>query len=155
MARPVPDSLFLVVDARLHGGDEMAFAHRETRLQFAATLIEHALHHGYLVGLAIAGVRVPFIFTPATGLGSRCDMLDALAEVNGSDQVDLNAVVAEIPPRAPRNSQTLLVAERPADISLDAMDNLVRASRNVIVLGPTELAQVFEPNPLTSQGGGA
>ncbi|MBS3821412.1 MAG: DUF58 domain-containing protein [Bacteroidetes bacterium] len=155
MAHPVPDAVFLVLETRMSGADELAAMHRETRLQFAATLIEHALHRGYLVGLAMAGNDVPLVFTPATGRGSRCDMLDALADVNGSTQVDLDTVIEALPPRTLQNAQTLVVAERPGDISIRCMENLVRASRSLRVVGPNALDEIFEPNPLTSGEEGA
>lgn len=153
MARPVPDSLVLIVDVRVHGDDASAHARREMRLQFAATLIEHALHRGYLVGLALAGPEVPHIFTPATGRGARCDMLDALADVDDRASASLDDIVKEVPPRSLRNAQVLVVAEVEDHLSGERHYDLVAASRNVEVLQQTEMENVFAPNPLVTGEG--
>lgn len=148
MARPVPDCLFVIVDTRLHGGDDLAWMHRERRLQFAATLIEQALRRGYLAGLALAGNDVPLIFTPASGRGSRCDMLDALAEINADATATLETVIGEIPPAALRNAQVIVAAENVADVSPASRYALASNSRNVEVLATADLEHVFIPNAL-------
>lgn len=153
MARPVPESLFVIVDVRVQGDDEPARLRREKRLQFVATLIEHALHRGYWVGLALAGPEVPHLFTPATGRGARCDMLDALADVDDRATTTLDAIVQEAPPHSLRNAQVLVVTEEAAHLSDESHYDLVAASRSVEVLQQTDLEDVFSPNPLIAGEG--
>ncbi len=79
MAHPVPDVLFLLLDVRLDEAEPLAEWLRERLLRFAATMIDHALGRGYQVGMALAGTGEMKFLAPKSGVGTRCDLLDALA----------------------------------------------------------------------------
>ncbi len=148
MAHPVPDILFLVLDVQLDEAEILAEWQRERILRFSATLIDLALHRGFQVGLALAGPDGPRILSPAGGLGARCDLLDALAEVRDPIATGIDAVTDAIPPAAVRSAQVMLLSEAKETIDRGRIIRLTRSARHLSVLGPTELDELFVDHPL-------
>jgi uncharacterized protein (DUF58 family) len=153
MSRPVPDTLFVVLDAQPTGEDADAVARREQLLQFAATVVDYAIGRDYFVGLAVADGRTVRVLPPAMGVEARCALLDCLAllPLDGEDYAPLPTVIEHIAPPLVRNAQTMVISADPARLNAHGVDELASHSRTLHVYTPEEIGKIFQPNPLRDE----
>jgi len=146
MARPLPEALWLIVDA--HWPEELpAFdAIREKLLRFAGTLIDHALARGYVVGLAIASGGKAQVLRPAEGRSQRSALLDTLAEVDESTWIPLSDVLAALRREQLRNAQVILIAPDSPWLHAAPIAALRAEARSLTVITDKHLDEVFEDN---------
>ena len=148
MAHPLPETLFLCVDIKLDDyADPLAIPDRERLLRFAATIIESALGRGYQVGLGIQKGDGVKIIPPGMGVGKRIDLLDALAEVENTDNTSFDDVLGNIPVKHLVNAHALLVSNHPENVSVDSLGELTVRSRYTELIGPEKLRRIFEDHP--------
>ncbi len=153
MAHPLPEVLFLILDVRREGLDELAEQQRERMFRFAATLIDHGLGRGYKVGLAMAAAEGNVcVIPPATGIGARCDLLDELAKVD-DPQIGLEHVISEIPLNFLSDASTILACPDTGKINPLQLTKLAGQCRTLITLGHLELGSRFIDNPHVAKGG--
>jgi uncharacterized protein (DUF58 family) len=148
MSHPRPDMLYIVVDACGVELSEYGVAQRERLLRLAATLVEHALVHGWHVGLAVAGESGLTALAPGVGTHHRRLLLDALAGAGDGEPRPLAQVVEAIPRRHVSNAQALVLASSMAMRGSDALATLRRTCRHVSTIGYDRLDLVFD-DPLT------
>jgi len=143
MARPRPDTLWVIVDTHWPEASEEGNALRERALRFAATLIDHAFVRGCQVGLAVASGHGPFVRAPRPGRGQRSALLDALSDVPLNTTVTLEAVLAGLGPRHFDRSQAIVVTPR-AHLPGADLRNVRRACRHLTVIGSDRMARAFQ-----------
>ncbi len=148
MTHPVPDVLLLLLDVRLDESEPLTEWLRERLLRFAATVIDHAMGRGYQVGMALAGTDEMKFLAPKSGVGTRCDLLDALADVRDPITITIEQLILRLPLVSLRNAQVLLISSTREQIDPNQLMQLASASRHLRILGANELDAVFEDNPL-------
>jgi len=146
MARPLPETLWVLVDARATEQSTQDPALCERVLRLAATLIDHAFIRSYHVGLGLADTDGPRLWAPASGRGQRNDLLDALSDADANTPVAIEEVLARMDPRALRQAQVVVVTPRP-DVSPGALAGLRRACKHLTVVASNRLDRVFEDLP--------
>ena len=152
MAKPNPDTLYVLLDPQLDSLAPPALAMRERLISCAATLIEHAFHREYRVGLATAygahGVGLP----PAAGMGQRTALLDALAGIDAQTSGSFSAALAAMPRGQMGCAQVVLLTADP--------DRAARifggpsAWMRISVVSPRNLDEVFQDEPEQEPGAG-
>ncbi|KPK78906.1 MAG: hypothetical protein AMJ81_14460 [Phycisphaerae bacterium SM23_33] len=145
MSKPRPDVLFVVLDTQLSDGSAEAFARRERLIRFAATLIEHAFHREYRVGLAAAYADRVLALPAAAGRGRRSQVLDALAELDENTHRSLADTLAALPRRLLWEAHVVAVAPEPA--RLTGLEDLRAACRRLTTVTADDLEAVFEDDP--------
>ena len=155
MSRPLPDLLWVFVDTRRAHDLAQSVLLRERLLRFAATLIDHAVAQGYMVGLSLAfreGVRT---FAPQGGRGQWHALLDALADVDDNTAHRLERTL-----RAVRVSQVaqaqVVVAAGEDEVNSHALRALRSLCRHMVVVRAEDLEAFFDdsgaaPSPLSDQ----
>ena len=146
MARPLPETVWVVVDTQASARSSLGPALRERVLRLAATLIDHAFVRSYHVGLALAHNDGPRLWAPASGRGQRNDLLDALSDADANTSVAVEEALARMKPRALRQAQVVVVTPR-SDVSPGALGDLRRACKHLTVVGGDRLDKVFEDLP--------
>ena len=150
MARPLPETLWIILDTYVEDRYEGARRTREKLLRFTATLIDHAFSRGYRVGLALAFAGGPRALAPAEGRAQRSALLDALADVDVNTRVQLHRTVEILRRGQLREGQVIVVTPH-ADRVKTAVLNPVRAAcRHLSVITEHELPEVFEDDPLAA-----
>jgi len=143
MSRPLPETLWVLIDTHWPDASDRGNALRERALRFAATLIDHAFVRGYEVGLALATGSGPHVHAPASGRGQRNCLLDALSDVDVNTTVTMDGVLARVPCRQLRQSQVIVVTPR-ADLPPAALLNVRRACRHLAVIGSDRMGEAFQ-----------
>ena len=143
MARPMPETLWVMVDTHWPDASEEGNALRERVLRFAATLIDHAFVRGYQVGLAIAAGEGPGLHAPGPGRGQRNCLLDALSDVDVNTRVTMADVLDQVAGRQLRQSQVIVVTPR-ADLPAASLLNVRRACRHLAVIGSDRMDEAFQ-----------
>lgn len=142
MSKPRPDVLYVVMDSQLPDLSRQAVRLREKLIRFAATLIDHAFHREYRVGLAVASGGRTVAVQAAVGRGHRTALLDVLAEIDRNAEVDFSRVLAEMPRRLLRHAHAVVVA--PDRRRLGSLEGLGRACRRLTVVTAENLDELFE-----------
>jgi len=154
MARPLPETLWVLVDTFCAGNDELELADRERRLSFAATLIDHAYTRGYQVGLALACDTKTVVLTPGGALAKRTALLDALAGVDHNQHTTLQAVINAIPRGTMRKSQLVAVVDD-APAASEVLSSLRGQCGHVTVIDRVLMPTIFDepalPKPPTQK----
>jgi len=150
MARPLPETLCLIVDTPADSRDAAVRAEIEPLLRFAATLADHALVRGYRVSLAIAGPENVQTFAPATGRAQQRNVLDALAAGDNTAR-SLDEVVAAVPPSWLSRSQVMLLSPRAAALDGQAVERLRARCGHLTVVDARSLPEIFEDHPLATR----
>jgi uncharacterized protein (DUF58 family) len=143
MSKPRPDVLFVVLDTRL--ADPAAAETRERLIRFAATLIEHAFHREYRVGLAAADSDRVVVLPPAAGRGPRNRVLDALAALDDNTRRSLADTLAALPRRLLWDAHVVAVAPEPARLA--NLEELRAACRRLTTVVAEGLDELFEDDP--------
>ncbi len=143
MSRPLPDLLWVFVDTRRRQDAAEAVLLRERLLRFAATLIDHAVAQGYMVGLALAFSSGVKTFSPQGGRGQWQALLDALADMDDNTAHGLERTL-----RAVRVSQVaqaqVVVAAGEDDVDSYALRSLRSFCRHMVVVRARELDGFFD-----------
>ena len=142
MTRPLPETLWVLVDTYWPDASDDGSILRERALRFAATLIDHAFARGYQVALATARSDGPGFFVPASGRGHRNALLDALSDVDANTCVTLDEVLACIRNRDLRQSQVIVVTPR-GDLEGGALAGPRRAWGHLTVVGADRMDRAF------------
>jgi uncharacterized protein (DUF58 family) len=154
MARPRPEILMLVLDTLLPWNDPRAAVRRERTLRFAATLIDFAFHRGYQVGLALAYRDRVAAMAPASGLGRRTALLDALADVDDNGSRSLDETLNHVERGMLSAAQVVVVTCGSGPLGAARAGALARASGHLTVLDEGELDRVFRDDPLAAAEAG-
>ena len=147
MARPLPETLWVLVDTYRPDASQEGIALRERALRFTATLIDHAFVRGYQVAAAMARSDGPRAYPPATGRGQRNCLLDALSDVDANSSVTLDHVAASLQPKELRQSQVIVITLG-ADLPAGSLASLRRECKYCTVIGPDRMDGVFLDSPL-------
>ena len=142
MARPLPETLWVLVDTYWPDASDDGSVLRERVLRFAATLIDHAFARGYQVALATARSNGPGLHGPASGRGHRNCLLDTLSDVDANTGVTLDDVLARVRNSDFRQSQVIVVTPR-GDVAGGALAPLRRACRHLTVVGADRIDKAF------------
>jgi uncharacterized protein (DUF58 family) len=148
MARPLPEVLFVVVDTFCDDLSGLGGRTRERMLRFAATLIDHAFSRGYQVGAAVSRAGGAVVHPPRAGLGQRCALLDALADVDANAAVRLAETIGRIEPRYLRNALVVVVTPSAARLGEAPLEALGGACRQLTAVTERDLPAVFEDDSL-------
>ncbi len=150
MARPLPETLWIILDTYVEDRYEGARRTREKLLRFAATLIDHAFSRGYRVGLALAFAGGPRALAPAEGRAQRSALLDALADVDVNTRVQLHRTVEILRRGQLREGQVIVVTPHADRVKTAALNPVRAACRHLSVITEHELPEVFEDDPLAA-----
>jgi len=148
MAKPLPETLWVIVDTYWPDKLEDATLCREKLLRFAGTLIDHALSRGYLVGLALAYSDRARVLAPAEGRGQRSALLDALADADENTKIPLEDLLGRLARGQMRMAQVVLVAPDSQRLASAPLGGVRAECRSVTVITDKRLPEVFEDNPL-------
>jgi uncharacterized protein (DUF58 family) len=150
MARPLPEVLMVVLETFCRDPSPPQERVRERMIRFAGTLIDHALSHGYLVGLVLGrSDRVEF-HPPAPGRGQLCTLLDALADVEERVPYRVEETLARVEPASARSAIVVVVSLDPDWQPGGAGKTVPFACRRLVVVGPRHLQEVYEDDPLAA-----
>lgn len=150
MARPLPETLWLIVDTYFVNRFPESIRRRERLLRFAATLIDHAFSRGYRVGMALACDSGAQVLPPGEGRGQRGDLLDALAEVDNNMRVRLGQVLATLRRSQLRQAQVIVITPDSERIDNVPLGAIRAASRHLSVVTDKGLDELFDDNPLAA-----
>ena len=150
MSQPLPDILFLVLDTLADSPD--ARTAREKMIRFAATLIDHAFHREYQVGMALAYQGRVALFAPAGDEDHRVALLDALADVGDNASRSISETALQVPRRMIRQAQVIAVTAD-GNLDSDGAAHLARAGRHLSVLTQGNLDRYFRDDPPPAQEG--
>jgi uncharacterized protein (DUF58 family) len=154
MSRPLPEILFVVLETADPDASDLGRFARERRVRFAATLIDHAFSRGYQVGMAVGSAGRSVVFAPRAGRGQRCDLLDALADVD-REGASLETVLAGLDRKQLADAQVVVITGRDARVGDELLRPLRMASRQVRVVYERTLWGFFEDQPPLREGRGA
>jgi len=146
MARPLPEELWVLLDATMPEPSDVAREDREQRIRFAATLIDQAFRRGYKVGLAAGSGAETVLHAPRAGRGHRRKLLDALADIQDS-QVGPAEMVSRFRRGMLRQAQVVLVTSNAKALDADAVHSVRGSCRSLSVLDRDMLHRIYEDNP--------
>ena len=146
MARPVPEVLWVVLDTRSAGGLADGQRVGERMLRLAATLVDYAFSRGYQVGVALGSGDEAVALAPAAGLAPHHRALDALAQAQPNEHLQLGDVVARIRLPQIRKAQVIVIAPQAADLDA-ATAQLRRNCRHLAVVDASRVENVFQDDP--------
>jgi uncharacterized protein (DUF58 family) len=145
MARRLPDVLWIVVDTGAAGRIDDGEGGLERSLRFAATLADHALIKGYLVGLALARSDGPRVLRPAAGRGQRRAVLDALADADAGGGIPLATTLGAVGRGHVRRAEVVIVT--PDAAKAPGLSGVRAACRHLTVIDAARMSQVFQDPP--------
>ena len=142
MARPLPETVWVLLDTHWPEASEEGGALRDRALRFAATLIDHALGRGCQVGMALAYSSGPRALPPASGRHHRNALLDALSGVDANTSVTMDRVLSAVRPHALRQAEVIVVTPR-ADLPAATLSPLRRWCRHLTVVDARRMDKAF------------
>ena len=155
MARPLPNTLMVVVDTLLPDPNKSRGL-REKVLRLAATLIDRSMTRGYQVGLALAGPDGPHVISPTTGRAQLRALLDELAEVPDDAAGGLTQTVGALRPAWIRQAEVIVLSPNSAAQSDGATRGLgAQCSHLTVIAGRKQVNAVFEDDPSLKEIGHA
>ena len=143
MAKPNPEVLYVVMDTQLKGAGPAALEQRERLIRFAATLIDHAFHREYRVGLATAYGERGLGLPAGGGKGHWSAALDALADIDPQADGSFAAALAALPRLVLRHAQVFVVTPDAARVGR----LLPGACGRLSVITPEALDAMYEDAP--------
>jgi len=153
MARPLPESLWLIVDTYWPNRLSVANKRREKLLRFSGTLIDHSLNRGYQVGLAMATSKAVTILRPSDGRGQRSSLLDALADADENTKIPLGEVLTSISRGYLRKSQVIAIAPESPELWSVGFGSVRSECRSLTIITEKQLGEVFRDDPLAGEEG--
>lgn len=148
MTRPLPEILFVAVDAHLSDLSELGARAREKMFRFAGTLIDHAFARGYQVGLAAAYAGGVAVRLPAGGIGQRRALMDALADIDSSSRTALLDTLRHVERRHVRNAIVVVVTASDPRPAAAALESIRANCRHLSVVTERSLSSIYEDDPL-------
>lgn len=145
MSKPRPDVLYVVMDTQLPDLSARQDRLRERLIRFAATLVDHAFHREYRVGLAVAYSDRTVAVSAAAGRGHRTALLDVLADIDRNTDTPFSQALASLPRRLLRDAHVVAVAAEPR--RLQGLSAVRSACRRLTVVTPENLDELFEDDP--------
>lgn len=142
MSRPLPETLWVLLDTHRPEASEAGDALRDRALRFAATLIDHAFVRGYLVGMALARSDGPRVLGPASGRRQRNDLLDALSDVDANTTVTMDQVLSGVSRHALGRSQVIVITPQ-TDPPAALLAGIRRACRHLAVIDGRRMDKAF------------
>ena len=147
MARPLPEVLWIILETYWDDLSDVGQRSRERTLRFAATLIDHAFARGYQVGMALAQNGGTRVFEAAPGRGQRCELLDALADVDANTQYRLEASLGGLRRNLLHKAQVIVITARSRALPTGLISSLRTSCRHLTVLGKEQIDHVFKDKP--------
>jgi uncharacterized protein (DUF58 family) len=154
MARPQPEILMLVIDTHVTASSPEAQQAVERLLRFAATLVEYAFSRGYQVGLALATDERIAVLPPEAGRAQRTRVLDGLADFSANTTRSLSDVLKALHRRHVAQAQVIVASVNDSPFAGDGLMVLRAACRQLTILEPARLADVFQDAPASAREGG-
>lgn len=148
MAKPLPEVLWVIVDTYWPNRLPEAGRRREQLLRFAATLIDHALSRGFMVGMAVACSDGARILHPAEGRGQRSSLLDALADVDENIDTPLTDVLAGLHRGQFSRGQVVVIAPDSPRLAGASLAAIRAEGKSLTIITERELPEIFQDNPL-------
>lgn len=137
MSRPLQEILWVLLDADAPGGADPLAA--EKRIRLAATLVEHGLGKGHLVGLATTHGAQAVVINPGGGKGQQRRLLDALSDVPLAGNAPLKTALGAIDEHHFAGAVAVMVAA-----SAGAPPPVPRGCRRLTVIHPGNIDAVYE-----------
>ena len=145
MARPRPQTLWVVLDTLLTDDTAAAAARRERAIRLAATLAEEALEAGYRVGAAMAYSSQVLVRAPTDRRAQRARLLDVLAEIDDNRTGRLEEAVARLRAGWLRQAHVVVIALSPPSGAV--LSRLRRDCRGLTVVQAERAGELFRDDP--------
>lgn len=151
MAKPVPESLWVILDTYCPGASPANLELREQTIRFAATLIDYAFDRGYRVGLATS-FDAGAIISPARGGASHHSaLLDALAQIDRNVRNPLGATIDAIGHGYMLDSQVIVISWDDSNASGPWVHALATCSSHLHVVTASHLSSLYEDQDAASR----
>ena len=152
MARPRPQTLWVVLDTLLADRSRPAAARRERAIRFAATIIEDALAAGYRVGAVLAYEEKAIVVGPTDRRTQRQHLLDALADIDENRTRPLADSLARLRPGWLHMAHVVVIASGRDGEGLgpEALARLRRDCHSLTIVTDDRIAELYCDDPVAS-----
>jgi uncharacterized protein (DUF58 family) len=150
MAKPIPESLWVILDTCCPNVTPARLAMREQTIRFAATLIDYAFERGYRVGLATSFNAGPMVCPAQGGASHHSALLDTLAQIDANVSGSLSKTIDAIGRGAMLDSQVVVISWDDANASGPWMHALESGASHLRVVTATHLGNLYEDRDAAS-----